>query len=156
MQEITKNILKKLATLRDKINENVEYMILKYDLSKLDADLKDDITNANYKSIVVDNDTLLFLERYNLEVISLEENENLTEPTINEVKKLIKDGKIKYIYSLNSTSNETVNSLIDSLDIELLTLNSMNSIDGQISNTNENYLTIMNDNIELLNKELFK
>ena len=33
MQEITKNILKKLATLRDKINENVEYMILKYDLS---------------------------------------------------------------------------------------------------------------------------
>lgn len=33
MQEITKNILEKLETLRDKINENVEYMILKYDLS---------------------------------------------------------------------------------------------------------------------------
>lgn len=33
MQEITKNILERLETLRDKINENVEYMILKYDLS---------------------------------------------------------------------------------------------------------------------------
>ena len=32
----------------------------------------------------------------------------------------------------------------------------MNSIDGAISNTNENYLTIMAENIELLNKELFK
>ncbi len=157
MAQNLKNGLEQYITnpyLLEEINNN--YETLKYDLSKLDADLKDDITNANYKSIVVDNDTLLFLERYNLEVISLEENENLTEPTINEVKKLIKDGKIKYIYSLNSTSNETVNSLIDSLDIELLTLNSMNSIDGQISNTNENYLTIMNDNIELLNKELFK
>ena len=33
MQEITKNILGKLGNLREKMNEDVEYMILKYDLS---------------------------------------------------------------------------------------------------------------------------
>ena len=32
----------------------------------------------------------------------------------------------------------------------------MNSIDGGITNSNENYITIMNNNLELLNKELYK
>ena len=32
----------------------------------------------------------------------------------------------------------------------------MNTIDGGINNSNENYLTIMNNNIDLLKKELYK
>ena len=32
----------------------------------------------------------------------------------------------------------------------------MSTIDGGVTNTNENYLTIMNSNIELLRKELYK
>ena len=132
------------------------YEDLKYDLSKLDASLKDTINNAKYTTIVADNDALLFLEKYNLKVISLEDNENLTEPKINEVKKLIEDGNIKYIYSLDSESNETVKTLINDYKIELFKLNGMNSIDAEISNSNDNYLTIMNDNIEKLNKELIK
>ena len=157
MAQNLKNGLEQYITnpyLIEEINNN--YETLKYDLSKLDADLKDDISNASYKTIVVDNDALLFLERYDVKVISLEDNEKLTEPVINEVKKLISDGNIKYIYSLDTTSNYTVNSLINDYQVELLTLNGMNSIDGAISNTNENYLTIMAENIELLNKELFK
>lgn len=157
MAQNLKNGLEQYITnpyLIEEINNN--YETLKYDLSKLDADLKDDISNASYKTIVVDNDALLFLERYDVKVISLEDNEKLTEPVINEVKKLISDGNIKYIYSLDTTSNDTVNSLINDYQVELLTLNGMNSIDGAISNTNENYLTIMAENIELLNKELFK
>lgn len=140
--------------LIEEINNN--YETLKYDLSKLDANLKDNIKNANYNTIVVDNDALLFLEKYNLKVISLEDNEDLTEPTINEVKKLISDNEIKYIYSLDKTSNDKVNSLLSEYEIELLSLNGMNNIDGEISNSNDNYLTIMNENIELLNKELLK
>ena len=132
------------------------YEDLKYNLSKLDANLKDTINNAKYSTIVVDNDALLFLEKYNLKVISLEDNKNLTEPKINEVKKLIEDGSIKYIYSLNSESNNTVKNLINDYKIELYRLNGMNSIDAEISNNNDNYLTIMNSNIDKLNKELVK
>ena len=140
--------------LTEEIENN--YETLKYELSKLDATLKELAIEASYKTIVVDNDLFKFLEKYDIRVISLEENENLTEPVINEVKKLIDDGDIKYIYSITNESNDTVNSLLDSYDIELVTINDMRSVDGGVTNTNDSYLIIMNNNIELLKKELLK
>jgi len=80
----------------------------------------------------------------------------ISSNTINKVKKLISDGDIKYIYSLEETSNDVVNELIEKYGVSLITINDMNSIDGGISNSNENYLTIMNNNIDLLKKELYK
>ena len=140
------------------LTEEVEsnYETLKFELSKLDATVKELAINSSYKTIVVDNDLFKFLEKYDIRVISLEENENLTEPIINEVKKLINDGDIKYIYSITNENNDTVNSLLDSYDIELVTINDMRSVDGGVTNTNDSYLTIMNNNIELLKKELLK
>jgi len=140
--------------LTEEIEKN--YETLQYELSKLDAELKQLVTDSEYKTIVVDNDLFKFLEKYGLKVISLEENENLTEPMINESKKLISDGDIKYIYSINSESNNTVKALIDEYDVELLTINNMRSVDGGVTTTNDSYLTIMNNNIELLKKELLK
>lgn len=133
-----------------------KYETLKYDLSRLDADYKEDINLATYKTIVVDDDMFKFLEKYGLRVISLEENEELIDSTINEVKKLINDGSIKYIYSSRSETNNTCKNLIDKYNIELVTLNTMETIDGGITNSNENYITIMNNNLDLLNKELYK
>ena len=133
-----------------------KYETLKFELSSLDANLKESINNSSYNTIVVDTDTLKFLEKYNLKVISLEENEDLNNTTIEEVKKLIDDKKIKYVYSLNTETNNTVNNLIKEKKLELVTLNSMRSTDGGITNSNENYITIMNDNIDLLKKELYK
>ena len=92
--------------LTEEIEKN--YETLKYELSKLDATIKELAINSNFKTIVVDNDLFKFLEKYDIRVISLEENENLTEPIINEVKKLINDGEIKYIYSISTESNDTV------------------------------------------------
>ena len=140
--------------LTEEIENN--YETLKYELSKLDATLKELAIEASYKTIVVDNDLFKFLEKYDIRVISLEENENLTEPVINEVKKLIDDGDIKYIYSITNESNDTVKSLLEGYDIELITINDMRSVDGGVTNTNDSYLTIMNNNIELLKKELLK
>lgn len=49
-----------------------------------------------------------------------------------------------------------VKNLIDNYGVELVTINTMESIDGNVSNSNENYVTIMNNNLELFNKELYK
>ena len=133
-----------------------KYEELKYNLSRLDADYKEDINLATYKTIVVDNDMFKFLEKYNLRVISLEDNDNLTDSTINEVKKLVNNGTIKYIYSSKDETNDVCKSIIDNYDIDLITLNTMETIDGGITNSNENYITIMNNNLDLLNKELYK
>src|SRR5699024_8914689 len=118
------------------------YEELKYELSKLDATLKQIVSESQNKVLVVDNDLFKFLEKYNVKVISLEENDELTEPTINEAKKLISDGNIKYIYSINKETNNTAKALIDEYKIELLTINDMRSVDGGVTNTNDNYLTI--------------
>lgn len=133
-----------------------KYEILKYNLSRLDADMKENILEATYNTIVVDNDMFKVLSKYGLNVISLEENDNLTDTTINEVKKLINNGSIKYIYSSKEETNETAKELIDNYGLELVTLNTMETIDGGVTNSNEDYITIMNSNLDLLKKELYK
>ena len=133
-----------------------KYEALKYDLSRLDADIKETISLSSYDTIVVDNDVFNFLSKYNLNVISLEEDDELTDVKINEVKKLINEGKIKYIYSSKEETNDTCKKLIENYGVELVTLNTMETVDGGITNSNENYVTVMNNNLELLNKELYK
>ena len=133
-----------------------KYEILKYNLSRLDADMKENILEATYNTIVVDNDMFKVLSKYGLNVISLEENDNLTDTTINEVKKLINNGSIKYIYSSKEETNETAKGLIDNYGLELVSLNTMETIDGGVTNSNEDYITIMNSNLDLLKKELYK
>ena len=145
-----------LITNNDKTGINDKYEEMKYDLSRLDADMKETISLARYNTIVVDSNLFKFLEKYNLKVISLEENDELTDTMINETKKLINDGQIKYIYSSNTETNETCKNLIDNYGVELVTINTMKSIDGGITNSNESYITVMNNNLELLNKELYK
>lgn len=132
------------------------YEALKYDLSRLDADIKETISLSSYDTIVVDNDVFNFLSKYNLNVISLEEDDKLTDIKINEVKKLINEGKIKYIYSSKTETNNTCKKLIEDYGVELVTFNTMETVDGGITNSNENYVTVMNNNLELLNKELYK
>lgn len=132
------------------------YEALKYDLSRLDADIKETISLASYDTIVVDDNVFNFLSKYNLNVISLEEDDELTDVKINEVKKLINEGKIKYIYSTKEETNDTCKNLIENYGVELVTLNTMETVDGGITNSNENYVTVMNNNLELLNKELYK
>ena len=133
-----------------------KYEALKYDLSRLDADIKETISLSSYDTIVVDNDVFNFLSKYNLNVISLEEDDKLTDIKINEVKKLINEGKIKYIYSSKPETNNTCKKLIEDYGVELVTFNTMETVDGGITNSNENYVTVMNNNLELLNKELYK
>ena len=145
-----------LISNNDKTGIDDKYEELKYDLSRLDADMKENISLSKYKTIVVDNDLFKFLKKYNLKVISLEENDNLNDNTINEVKKLINNKEIKYIFSADKETNETCKNLIDTYKLELVTLNTMQTIDGGITNSNESYLTVMNNNIDLLNKELYK
>jgi len=145
-----------LISNTDKTGIEDKYEELKYNLSRLDADIKEDISLAAYNTIVVDNNVFKFLEKYNLNVISLEETDELSENTINEVKKLINNGSIKYIFSSSTETNNTCQNLINNYNVELITLNTMKTIDGGITNSNENYVTIMNNNIDLLNKELYK
>lgn len=145
-----------LVSNKDKTGIEDKFEDLKYDISKIDANLKEVINNASYKTIVTDTDILKYLEKYGITVISLEENENLSSNTLSEVDKLISENKIKYIYSTKEETNSTAKNLIEKNKLELVTINTMRSVDGGITNSNDNYITIMNNNIDLLKKELYK
>lgn len=162
------NYLMMAQNLKNGLNEYIEnpYLIkeidnnyedLKLKLSKLDATIKTTVNSSNYNTIVVDNHLFKFLEKYDLNVISLEEDDSLTQKKIDDVKRMINNGTIKYIYTKDNTTNDTVQKLLDTYKkVELIKINDMFSNDGGVTNSNENYLTIMNDNIDLIKKELYK
>lgn len=137
------------------VDEN--YQSLKISLSELDAELKEVVKNSEYNTIVVDNDSFSFLEKYGLNIISLDNSNNqVTEKTISEVKLLLNRNKIKYIFSSSEEVNDIVTNLKDNYGATISILNTMKSIDGGITNSNQSYLTIMKDNIDLIKKELYK
>ena len=141
--------------LKKEINDNYEQ--LKIDISQIDAEFNLIAENSIDKNIVVDNDLLLFLQKYQLNVYSLEENENLTSKTISDVEKLIASGKIKYIFVVDESDlNDTVKSLINKYDISVLVFGSGSNLSDDERNEHIDYIKIMNDNIEVLKKELYQ
>jgi len=101
---IIKNIKSNLLNYEKNIynQEKLEsnYVTLNEEVSKLDVDLTLMGNNASRKNILVTDDTFYYLNRYNINIISIDpDNDNLTK-NYNEAKKLIASGDIKYIYTL--------------------------------------------------------
>lgn len=131
---------------------------LKEDLDKLDSKISQATKNADNKVIVVSSDLFKYLskDKYGLTVYSLEENENLTSKTISDVKELIKNGQVKYIYiKQHEEASETINNLIKGTDVKLIELHTLTNLTEQERQNKKDYFSIMNENIELLNLSLY-
>lgn len=162
------NALMIARNIKTGFNEYINNHYLKSDIEKNYDDLKVDLSNLSAKlnlvsssstdsTIVVSNDMLKFLEKYGYNVISLEENDNLNEKIINEVKNRISNGSTKHIFVIkNEDINQTVQSIIDETKVEKLEFHSLSNISETERNTKKDYISIMNDNISLLKQELYK
>ena len=140
---ISKNIEKNLNDLNVKISE-------------IDAELRLTSTNAKYKTLVVTSNSLKFLEKYGFEIISLDKTTRTTED-INYFKKLVKNGFVKNIYSLeNIEDDDVITNLIRTTGVKKLTIRSLDTITDEEEKINKNYYQIMNENIELIKKETYK
>lgn len=140
--------------LKNHINDNFDQ--LKEDLDKLESKISELTKKADNKVIVVADDVFKFLERekYGLTVYSLDEG--ATTKTIDTVKDLIKEGKIKYIYIKQyEDANDTVTKLIKGTKVELIPLNTLTNLTETELNNKKDYFSIMNENIELLKKGLY-
>ena len=144
------------VTLNQKIEENFED--LKEELDKLESKLSPLPKNADNKIIVVGDDMFKFLSKnkYGLTVYSLEENDNLNDKVIADVKNLINDGTIKYIYIKQyDEPNETINNLIKGTNVEIIRINTLVNLTENEKNSKKDYFSIMNENIELFKKNLY-
>lgn len=134
-----------------------KYDEIKISLSEIDAELKLTSENANKDILIVNNDTLKFLEKYGLTVISLDSTNNvINEKTINEVNNYISNGTVKNIILLENTNNSNeLNQIIAATNINTLTIKRLDSIKDDEKNRNSTYEELMYENIEILKKELY-
>lgn len=158
---IIKNIKSNLLNYEKNIynQEKLEsnYVTLNEEVSKLDVDLTLMGNNASRKNILVTDDTFYYLNRYNINVISIDpDNDNLTK-NYNEAKKLIASGDIKYIYTLKDVKlTEDIEEYIKNNKLEKLEIDPMYTLSDEARKNSKDYLTIMNENITKLKTELFR
>ena len=140
---------------KKKIDDN--YETLKLNLSLIDAELKSVANNANNKTIVVSDDVFKYLEKYGFTVISLEENENLTDKVISDVRKLISNKSINYIFIKdNEEENNTIKTLKNTYNIQTISLNSLATLSASDRKDKKDYISIMMDNINSIKLEVNK
>lgn len=141
--------------LKSDIEENYEE--LKVEVSNLDAKIKLMVESSTNKTIVVSDDLFKFLEdKYGLTVISLEENDNLTDKIKADVVNLINSGEISYIFTTqNKDINDTVKEIQAATNVELAELKTISNLTEEERKNKDDYFTLMNYNIELLKQELY-
>jgi len=144
--------------IKEEINKN--YDNLKLTITEFETNLKLLSQNGKYNTLIVSKNYFKYLENYGFEIISLEENDDLSNDIINRAKKLVKEGNNKYIFvseeeSKNESYSETINSIKDA-GAEIKVINTMTVLNSEQRKLNENYETIMKSNIELLKEEIYK
>lgn len=157
---MTNNIKKGLkeyieeAYIKNNIDENFEK--LKVELIQLEADYKETANRANNKTIVVGDDLFLYLSKYGINVISLEESKNYTKKNLYDAESLIKKGTIKVIYVKKGQElSENIKYLKTKYNIDIVELNTMITLSSDDRKNGKDYLSIMYDNLELLKKQLY-
>ncbi|MBR3661582.1 MAG: zinc ABC transporter substrate-binding protein [Bacilli bacterium] len=133
------------------------YEELKVNLSTLDADYKKSIENANYKTIFVNDDTLNYLNKYGLEVVSLDKDNLSYDKNIKLFKSYIKQDNIKYLYIYENTSiNEEIENILNENSIEKIVFKNLKNITDEERENNQDYISLSHENLDNIKKELYK
>ena len=135
---------------------NTRYKDLKLELSELDASLKTTIENANKKTIYANSKSAMFLEKYGLTVIVIEEKHELYEKNLALLKEAIENKKVTYFYRFEDTTlPKGVKELVEGGKIKELEFRNLKNITDEERKNKNTYVDITEKNIENLKKELY-
>ncbi|MEG2351419.1 MAG: metal ABC transporter substrate-binding protein [Bacilli bacterium] len=137
------------------IKKNYEKLKLK--LSQLDAQLKTITSSSDVAPvIIVSNSAFKFLEKYGFSVISLQEDENLTDKILSDAKKLIANKTVSYIFLKdNEEESQTIKNLKANYpSLSTLRLNSLSTLSAVDRREKKDYISIMEENIDTLKLEV--
>ena len=141
------------------IKEDIDekYKELKITISEMDVNLTMIGKNASHNHIVVANDVLSFLSKYNIEVVSLDSNNSNYDRNYKTASTLASDKDILYVYKLKGSQlSDSLNNLVDTYELEVIEIDTMINLTEDQRKNGENYVSIMNDNIDKLKRELLK
>lgn len=134
-----------------------QYTLLKVDITELETEIKKTADNSVDNQIIVADESLNFLEKYGFKVINLTNNNKEKEDNIETAKKLLESDKLNYIFVMDhNKSYEIVNELKNSYNAQILTFRSLDTITEKDEQNNDDYLSIMHSNIDLLKQETYK
>lgn len=138
--------------LHKEIEDN--YKQLKIDLSTLDVEYRDAIRDATDKNIIVDDSALKYLEKLGLNVYCIDDT--ATDKLLVEAEDLIKDKKANYIITFrnNDQTNNSKDMISKHAEIKTLELHKLDVLTDEERDEKKDYLTIMEDNLNLLRQEL--
>ena len=123
-------------------------------LENLDQKYKTKLANCRQKTIIAPHDAYIYLaKRYNFQTLSIAGLEPSSEPTIQEITSIIqniKDQKLKYIFYEKNNTPKFAQTIASETGIQSLILDSIESPDKEQIEKGENYLTIMEKNLENL------
>lgn len=139
--------------------ENIEenYNLLNEKVSELDVALYDIGKNGNYNTILATSNVFNYLTKYNINVISLDTNNDAIDRAYSDAKKAISDKSIQYIYYIEGEEfNEQQEKLVTDNSLVKVAINNLFTLSDEERNENKNYITLMNEIIENYKKELYK
>ena len=138
--------------LLNEIEEN--YNNLKVNLTNLDGKYYSVARNSYNPTIIISNNAFKYLEKYGINVISLDK-ETRTDKDIATANELLNNGSVKYIFiKYKETVDDTIQSLIDG-GLQSEELYSMTNL-SDVNLEQNNYISLMNQNLENLKLELYK
>ena len=133
-----------------------KYEELKINISKLDATFTTTIENANYKTIIVTDDVFNFLTKYGFNIISLDKD-TANDKAYATAKELLKNGESTTIFDLtNDEISDRVQAILDDTNTSITHIHNLSNITEKERSDKETYISIMNNNIDLLKKELYR
>ena len=140
--------------LKEEIDTNYEE--LKVDISELDADIRLAVENAPYKTIVATDNNYRYLEKYGVKVYIL--NDDTSDKDLVEIDDLISNGAITKIFSYEESKvTNNLQNIINKYpnNIEVINFNHIIVLNDEQRETNTDYITLMNQNLDTLKEELY-
>ena len=132
------------------------YNELKIELSEIDANYRVTVDSTDNKTIIVADSALKYLEKFGLTVICIDTD--ASQKTLSDAENLIEDGTVSYVFTFKGLDdNENVTEIMKNhSNLQKIELHRLDNISDDERKNNDNYSTIMSDNLELIKKELYQ
>ncbi|WP_218033947.1 metal ABC transporter substrate-binding protein [Paenibacillus koleovorans] len=141
-----------------KADYEANYARLAAQLQALDAKFKDSLAKAPRKEIVVSHQAFSYLARdYGLTQMPIMGLSPDSEPTAKDmmaINKFVKEHQVKYIFFEELVSDKLAKTLAGDAKIETLVLNPLEGLTEEQIRAGENYISVMERNLQNLLKAL--
>lgn len=138
--------------LKDEINEN--YDQLEVVISEMDAQIKLIASNSTNMNLIVSDGSLNWLSKYGFTVYDL--SSNLTDKDKETIRNLYQDKQVNYIIMItNSEENDFIKELVEDYQATKIDFDRLDNITEEEKDNDMDLITIYNNNLEVLKKELF-